>query len=407
MDRSLRCRGMRDMLPEEIRRFRTVEEAFRAACQGWGYEEIRTPILEYLHLFTTAGTLSSQMLGRVYSFLDWDGWSGERVVLRPDSTIPAARLYTESLASGGAAKLFYVQNVFRFAEGDESREDWQCGVELIGDCQPQGDVELILLGREVLSRLALEADVRLSHPGIVRAVLAQAGLDTPEQLALYDRILDGDGAALGELQARLPELGASLELLLAMEGEGGAYLNNLRSAFIKSVPQMEGPLDELATVVGALEGLDCRCLISAAMVRNFEYYTGPAFQFEVADRKVGSGGRYDALISLIGGGQIPASGFALEAGSLSGLLAAQAPEQRTATVALEARDGASLASAFRLASALRAQGLTVQVAGEPPQGSPVVRTAGEGYVLAGPGGEERRLTSVEAVAEALRELGRG
>ena len=405
MDCPLRCRGMRDMLPQEMRRFRRVEVAFRAACQGWGYEEIRTPILEHLHLFTTAGTLSPQMLGRVYSFLDWDGWSGERVVLRPDSTIPAARLYTESLEGGGAVKLFYIQNVFRFAEGDESREDWQCGVELIGDGKLEGDVELILLGREVLARLGLEANLRLSHTGLVRAVLAQAGLNASEQLALYDRILDGDESALGELQARLPELGTSLEMLLAMEGEGGAYLNNLRSAFTKGVPQMEGALDELAIVVEALEGLGCRCLISAAMVRNFEYYTGPAFQFEVSGRRVGGGGRYDALVSLIGGAQVPASGFALEAGSLASLLAAEVSERRIITVALEARDGASLASAFRLASALRMQGLAVQVAGEPPQDTPVVKAAGEEYVLTEPSGGERRLASLEAVAEALRECG--
>ncbi len=406
MDSPLRCRGMRDMLPDEMRRFRRVEEAFRAACLGWGYEEIRTPVLEQLHLFTTAGTLSPQMLGRVYSFLDWDGWSGERVVLRPDSTIPSVRLYAESLDGGKVTKLFYVQNVFRFAEGDESREDWQCGVELIGDGRPQGDVELILLGREVLAGLGLEADVRLSHPGLLRAVLARAGLDASEQLALYDRILDGDASALQELQGRLPGVGASLKMLLAMEGEGEAYLSNLRSSFIESIPDLEGPLDELALVAGALEGLGCRCPISAAMVRNFEYYTGPAFQFEVAGRRVGGGGRYDALISLIGGQQVPASGFALEAGVLAEVLpVAESGEQRITTVAVNADDREALASAFRLASALRAQGLAVQVAGDGQDG-PVVKVAGEGFLLSGVGGKARRLASVEAVAEALREQGR-
>jgi histidyl-tRNA synthetase len=237
-------------------------------------------------------------------------------------------------------------------------------------------------------------------------VLARAGLDASEQLALYDRILDGDESAPGELQARLPELGASLEMLLAMEGEGGAYLNNLRSAFTKGIPQMEGPLDELAIVVGALEGLGHRCLISAAMVRDFEYYTGPAFRFEVAGRRVGGGGRYDALISLVGGERVPASGFALEATALASLLSAEAPERQVPTLAVEAPDGGSLTSAFRLASALRAQGLAVQVAGKPPQGSPVVKVAGKGYVLVEPAGGERRLPSVEAVAAALRESGR-
>ncbi len=106
MDSPLRCPGMRDMLPDEMRRFRRVEEAVRAACLGWGYEEIRTPVLERLHLFTTAGTLSPQMLGRVSSFVVWDGWSGERVVLRSDSTIPWGRLFADSLDCWKVTKLF-------------------------------------------------------------------------------------------------------------------------------------------------------------------------------------------------------------------------------------------------------------------------------------------------------------
>ena len=398
---SMRSRGMRDVLPDEMRRFRRVEEAFRSSCLGWGYEEVRTPVLEHLHLFTSAGTLSPQMLGRVYSFLDWDGWSGERVVLRPDSTIPSVRLYVEAHDGSAVAKLFYVQNVFRFAEGDESREDWQCGVELIGDSQPQGDVELVLLGREVLGALGLHPDVRLSHTGLLRAVLARTGLDQTKRHALYDRILDGDDSALAELKDRLPDMGASLEALLAVEGEGLAYLENLRS-LAGGLPEIERPLDELAVVVEALEALSARCLISAAMVRNFEYYTGPAFQFEVEGRRVGGGGRYDGLVSLIGGREVPASGFALEAGLLAGMLPSRgASAIAPATIVARDAEGGSLAAAFRLAVALREQGVAVQVAGAAPEG-PHVAVSGEGYVLSGAGGEERRLGSVEEVAEALR-----
>ena len=120
-----RSRGMRDLLPDEMDRLRAVEDAFASACRAWGYREIRTPVIEPLHLFTSAGTLSPRTLDRVYSFLDWDGWSGERVVLRPDSTIPAARLYAERLDGGRVAKLFYSQNVFRFTDDGSSREEWQ------------------------------------------------------------------------------------------------------------------------------------------------------------------------------------------------------------------------------------------------------------------------------------------
>ncbi len=131
--REQRCKGTRDFSPEEMRSFRLIEGVFRDGCLQWGYEEVKTPTLEYLHLFTSTGTLTPSRLHKVYSFLDWDGWSGERVVLRPDGTIPIARLYIDTMAEKELAKLFYVTNVFSFEEtGKETRERWQCGAELIG-----------------------------------------------------------------------------------------------------------------------------------------------------------------------------------------------------------------------------------------------------------------------------------
>src|SRR5919199_1586827 len=134
---------MRDLLPHDMARFRRIERAFRDELLSWGYEEIRTPTIEHLHLFTSAGTLSPQLLGRVYSFLDWDGWTGERVVLRPDATIPVARLFREKLRKA-PTKLAYVTNIFRFAQANEPREVWQCGAELIGESWPHGDLEQIV-----------------------------------------------------------------------------------------------------------------------------------------------------------------------------------------------------------------------------------------------------------------------
>ena len=161
---SMRSQGMNDLSPEEMVRFRRVENFFSQSCSSWGYREVRTPTIEQLWLFTVVGTLSSQMLERVYSFLDWDGWSGERVLLRPDSTIPAARFYAENFTDGETAKLFYVQNIFRFTDGDDAREDWQCGAELIGDTQPQGDIELILMGLKALEAMKLSSlELKLSH----------------------------------------------------------------------------------------------------------------------------------------------------------------------------------------------------------------------------------------------------
>ncbi len=362
----LRCPGMRDLLPDQMALYRRVEEAFARTCLSWGYSEIRTPTIEFLHLFTSVGTLSPQMLGRVYSFLDWDGWSGERVVLRPDATIPTARLYVENVGGRRPKRYFYRQNVFRFSRGDESREDWQCGVELIGDPGPLGDIELILLGKATLENFGLPGiEIGLSHAGLVRAVLAQTGLEAEEQGTHYDRLLDGDLTVISEIEGRLPELAAPLRLLFETEGGGSEYLSDLRDAFASTAPEVVAALDELTTVSSALDRLECSYSIQTTLVRNFEYYTGTVFEFHAAGSHVGSGGRYDGLIGLVGGGDVPASGFALSLAEitshLEGVTAAAAPPRQW-LIEPRSDEAATFAEAFAIADRLRGRGKRAAIA---------------------------------------------
>jgi histidyl-tRNA synthetase len=406
MEDSMRPPGMRDMLPADMERFRVIESAFRTACLGWGYREVRTPTIERLHLFTAAGTLSPQMLERVYSFLDWDGWSGERVVLRPDSTIPVARLYVEKLKEAHIAKLFYVQNVLRFSEGDDSREDWQCGVELIGDTYPLGDVELILIACEVLQRLGLASEIKLSDPGILRAVFSRAGYDQVEQLAIYDRVLDGHAGALSEVLKRLPEAsGAGLQML-SMEGDGPAFLNNLRSVLEPAIPDVAPVISELMTIADVLTGIGQTPKIAPALVRNFEYYTGPVFHLFVGGTKVAGGGRYDALISQVGGNSVPASGFALEMEPLASLLPqGEATAQPAIAIRSAGRNGADAGAVFSLARALREAGFSIELVGATDDSPNEVTASSDGFSLKSKGAEARRLTRAEEVVQAVSDAG--
>jgi histidyl-tRNA synthetase len=395
---------MRDMLPEDMSRFRRIEDAFRDVCHGWGYGEVRTPSIEHLHLFTAVGTLSPQMLDRVYSFLDWDGWSGERVVVRPESTIPVARLYVERLAEGGTAKLFYVQNVLRFAERDETRESWQCGVELLGEEHPHGDIESIVVAQEVLRRLGVTAEVTLSDPGIIRAILVSAGCDLAEQTALYDRILDGDTSALVEVQDRLPGVSLPLDSLLGVEGRGPEYLNNLRSALGTAIPELARPLDELGAVSAVLSEIGISHSISPALVRNFEYYTGPVFRVEIDGRRVGGGGRYDGLVSVVGGDPIAASGFALEVDIIASLID-EAPEGGArVTIRASAGEPADMAAAFKLASALRAEGHEVAIAAGESQTPRDVVVSG-GRFLVTTNGSQAQMSAIDEVVRAVAGAG--
>jgi histidyl-tRNA synthetase len=360
-----RCKGTQDLSPEEMIRFRLIEGVFRDCCLKWGYEEVRTPTLEYLHLFTSTGTLTPSRLGRVYSFLDWDGWSGERVVLRPDGTIPIARLYIDTMAGKELAKLFYVTNVFIFEEtGKETREKWQCGAELIGAGSTAADVELVLLALKVLKNLGLEGvELRLSHAGLIRALLAKFGLSPEEQARLFDQILDGDAEVLTKIKSEKPELGRTLTPLLDLKGKSSGFLKNLKALFNQDIPELEPSLSNFVNVVDLLEAIGVNYQIDITSGRGFEYYTGVMFRLLAGQEHIGGGGRYDALIPLMGGKDIPASGFALYLDRLMALVKpASLAKPATQRILIKAEPGeGALKEAFRLADALHEAGYTAEV----------------------------------------------
>ena len=368
-----RCKGTRDLSPEEMVRFRLIEGLFRDRCLKWGYREVKTPTIEYLHLFTSAGTLTPSMLGKVYSFLDWDGWSGERVVLRPDGTIPIARLYIDTMAGEGPAKLFYVTNTFIFEEtGRKTRERWQCGTELIGVSSPSSDAELILLALEVLQKLNLKGvELRLSHAGLIKALLGKLGLNPEEQARIFDQILDGDVKALARIKSGKAELDGILFPLLNLKGQSSGFLKNLKALSAQSLPEFEPYLDNFIAIVDLLEALGCRYQIDIASGAGFEYYTGVIFQLFIAGEKIGGGGRYDALIPAMGGGDIPASGFALYLDRLMNLVAPETLAKPIIQVILvRAEKEEVLKTAFEAASRLREAGYVaeLELGGQAPAG---------------------------------------
>jgi len=363
-----RCKGMRDVSPEEMTVFRLIEGVFRDCCSKWGYREVRTPTIEYLHLFTSAGTLTPGMLGKVYSFLDWDGWSGERVVLRPDGTIPVARLYTENLEDKGLARLFYATNIFIFEEtGEKTRERWQCGTELIGAGSALADAELISLSLEVLKKLGLKGvELRLSHAGLVKALLVKLGLSPEEQNQMFDQILDGDVEALAGVSrsfSRRTELASALFPLLSLKGQSPEFLKNLKALLAQNLPEISPHLDDFLRTVAFLEALGCSYQIDIASGAGFEYYTGMIFQLFIGGEKIGGGGRYDALIPAMGGGDVPASGFALYLDRLMNLVKPEVtagPIPQRIMVRVQPGDTDALKEAFNIAGSLREAGYVAE-----------------------------------------------
>jgi len=293
--------------------------------------------------------------------LGWLEW--ERVVLRPDGTIPIARFYVDSLEEK-LAKLFYVANVFIFeATGKKTRERWQCGAELIGVSSPAADVELMTLVGEVLKKLKLEdVELRLSHIGLIKALLQKLGLSGEQQTKIFDQILDGDAEALTRIKPVDPGLGEALSLLFGLKGKSSGFLRNLQALLNDYLPELKPHIDDFINIVDLLEALGCNYQIDIASGRGFEYYTGVIFQFFKDEEKVGGGGRYDALIPLMGGGNIPASGFALYLDRLMNLVKLELPANfQGILIRAEPNEVEVLKEGFNIASNLREAGYVAEL----------------------------------------------
>ena len=358
-----RCKGARDLLPDDSYRFRYIEDTFRSSCLKWGYQEVKTPTLEYLHLFTAAGTLTPSMLNKVYSFLDWDGWSGERVVLRPDGTIPVVRLYIEN-SSGTKAKYFYVTNVFAFEEtGTVDRENWQCGVELLGDAKPTSDVETILLALEIMHSAGIDdVNIQLSHAGILKALLKELKLEPEKETKLFNQIRDGDWKNLIKAKVENPDINKILSLLLDLRGKTSGFLENFK-AFSDISDDFKKKLDNFIEITHLLDILNCSYQIDVTSTSGFEYYTGICFQFAAGNKKLGSGGRYDDLVPLIGGKKTPACGFALYMDPLMNLVKAKIGQNKELGVLINGTDNTPdiTMSCFQLAQSLREAGYVAEL----------------------------------------------
>jgi histidyl-tRNA synthetase len=108
--------------------------------------------------------------------------------------------------------------------------------------------------------------------------------------------------------------------LLGLKGKSSSFLHNVRASFPKASRDFKSSLEDLLSITTLLDNLGCSYEIDIAAIHGFEYYTGICFQFLAAGEKIGGGGRYDSLVPLMNGQDIPACGFALYVDSIMRLL---------------------------------------------------------------------------------------
>ncbi|HVP26428.1 MAG TPA: histidine--tRNA ligase [Candidatus Bathyarchaeia archaeon] len=309
-------RGMRDLLPEEARIMKYIEEKARRTAELYGFKEIITPVVESYELLSAKA--GDEVRSRMFVFKDL----GERnVALRPEFTASVARLVATALRTEPKPfRLFSFGSIYRYDEPQKGRyrEFWQSNYELMGSNRPEADAEILLLTDSLMKAVRLRGyKFKVGHVGVLRGILAQENVEDKVQNAvmqLMDKRQYEDAFRMVE-EGGMSQKGVNvLRNLVELKGEKVfdvvEDMKNCVEGYEKAVKATEN-LSEILKLISE-SGNKISVIVDAGFARGLEYYTGIIFEVYVPDLDIalGGGGRYDRLIELFGGEPTPAVGVA-------------------------------------------------------------------------------------------------
>jgi ATP phosphoribosyltransferase regulatory subunit len=322
--------GMRYYIGREARLKRSVEETVMSVFEGWSYEEITTPTVDYYSLFEHG--MGSSQAHRAFRFIDTDG---RLLALRPDITSGVARAAVTMFARRERPlRLCYAAKVFRQqpqSHAEWRRESTQTGCELLGSNTIAADVEVLAIASEILQQLGLgdEHVITLNDVGIFKGIAARLELDVVSRDEMRQLVDSRNAADLERFlvdHAFAPDECRALVQLTQISGKRNT-LESARRAITNAGPSEA--LDRLDRLWGMIESLDLedQFEIDLGDVAKLDYYTGLTFNIYVkgASSRIGSGGRYDGLTAAFGNAE-PAVGFVLDLDALTTVLLARAQD---------------------------------------------------------------------------------
>ena len=304
--------GTRDLLFEECAAKRCLEEKITGIFESYGYSEVITPGIEFYDVFN--GKTRHFPPETMYKLVDG---KNRLMVLRPDTTMPIARLCSTRLRGEELPlKLFYSQSIFMVNPKDSGRDDEfeQSGIEIIGGENENSDYEALFLAAKSLRECDENYRLEIGDSGIFSELLSQYG-NSDEQLSenlrinienknfpAIDAILGGSDDYAVEAIKMLPRLFGGMEVF-------GRARNYLRGEALESkLARLEKLCRELSGIVP-----EEKIRVDLGLVNKKNYYTGIIFKgyVEGYGQPVLSGGRYDKLIGEFGGIDAKAVGFAV------------------------------------------------------------------------------------------------
>jgi histidyl-tRNA synthetase len=389
------ARGMRDFLPEDVRKREYVIGVIKEVYERYGFEPLETPAVENIETLTGKyGEEGNQLIFKILKRGVHEGTGEADLALRYDLTVPLARVvaeYRDKLPK--FFKRYQIQPVWRAdrpARG-RFREFYQCDVDVLGSRSMLVEAEICAAACEVLTRLGFnDFWVRLNHRKALTGILAVAGvaLDQHEAALIALDKLDKIGREGVEKEFATrgiasPAANNLLNLFSALSELGHAAdiadqtPQALNKAILGRIVEFVGDnelgaqgVDELQSILDFAEaiGIGNRLRIDPSLARGLSYYTGAIMEINVKDLggSLGGGGRYDNLVGMFLGHDVPACGFSL---GLERILVVMTEKEMfpaqlvnaPADVLVSIWSEETMAESLALAQTLRAQGLRVDL----------------------------------------------
>ncbi len=356
MEKITAIRGFKDILPQDSLLFWKVESIAHEVFNSFGYREIRVPIVEKTELFKRSiGETTDIVEKEMYTFADRDN---EYITLRPEATASVIRAYIEHNMSSSEqiTKLFTIGPMFRRERPQKGRfrQFNQIDVEFFGEEKPQSDAEIIFMLMHFLTRT-----------GLRNLELEINSLGCPDCRPLFSK------AVINFLKGS--------ESNLCPDCQRRISTNPLRvfdckvetcAATIANAPRILDFLcadceNHFSQVQSFLHDLNTPFIINARMVRGLDYYTKTAFEVKTnalgAQNAVAGGGRYNSLVSDLGGPEVPGIGFAVGFERLIACLPEEGSNKFRTDLFIAALGSKAQKTAFSLTNELRRAGVIAEM----------------------------------------------
>jgi histidyl-tRNA synthetase len=313
--------GTRDFLPEEIRRRTYVIDKVRGVYERYGFEPLETPAFENIEtLLGKYGEEGNRLIFKILKRGEHESSGAADLALRYDLTVPLARVVAEHQDTlSKSFKRYQIQPVWRADRPQKGRfrEFYQCDIDAVGSTSPIVEAEILDAVCDVLDELKFsEFTIRLNHRRLLTALLQVHGVaeqshgDALIAIDKLDKI--GEAGVVKELAEKGIDGAAAGRLLesFATKGGGAAAALNL---VLQGNESGTAALSELHAISALTTSAATRIKIDPSLARGLSYYTGAIMEIAVTGLagSLGGGGRYDNLVGMFLGRDVPACGFSL------------------------------------------------------------------------------------------------